>query len=56
MASKEFVRGLECEGKNIDCVLRQSLSYLRRQILEHFDLAKYFACIAGASMDETRVP
>lgn len=25
-----------------------------KQILEHFDLAKYFTCIAGANMDGTR--
>jgi phosphoglycolate phosphatase len=25
-----------------------------RKILEHFDLARYFTCIAGASLDETR--
>ena len=26
-----------------------------RRILEHFDLDGYFSCVAGASMDETRV-
>ena len=51
---KELLEGLNAKGKTL-IVATSKPELFAEQILEHFDLAKYFACIAGASMDETRV-
>ncbi len=51
---KELLEGLKAKGKTL-IVATSKPELFAEQILEHFDLAKYFDCIAGASMDETRV-
>lgn len=50
----ELLEGLKAKGKTL-IVATSKPELFAEQILEHFGLAEYFACIAGASMDETRV-
>lgn len=50
----ELLQRLKDAGK-ILIVATSKPEVFAKQILEHFDLAKYFDCIAGASMDESRV-
>lgn len=51
---KELLEGLKAQGKTL-LVATSKPELFAKQILEHFELAQYFDCIAGASMDETRV-
>lgn len=50
----ELLKRLKEAGKTLIVATSKPEDYAK-QILEHFDLARYFDCIAGASMDETRV-
>lgn len=50
----ELLKSLKEAGKTLIVATSKPEDYAR-QILEHFELARYFDCIAGASMDETRV-
>lgn len=50
----ELLEGLKAAGKTL-IVATSKPELFAEQILEHFDLARYFDCIAGASMDEVRV-
>lgn len=50
----ELLQKLKDAGKVL-IVATSKPELFAKQILEHFDLAKYFDCIAGASMDESRV-
>lgn len=50
----ELLQKLKAEEK-ILIVATSKPELFAKQILEHFELAKYFDLIAGASMDETRV-
>ncbi|MBQ8207646.1 MAG: HAD family hydrolase [Clostridia bacterium] len=49
----ELLRKLCKSGKRL-IVATSKPEHFAVKILEHFDLAKYFTCIAGATMDETR--
>lgn len=51
---KELLEGLKAKGKTL-IVATSKPELFAEQILEHFGLAEYFDCIAGTSMDETRV-
>lgn len=50
----ELLQKLKDAGKVL-IVATSKPELFAKQILEHFDLSKYFDCIAGASMDESRV-
>ena len=50
----ELLQKLKDAGKVL-IVATSKPELFAKQILEYFDLAKYFDCIAGASMDESRV-
>lgn len=50
----ELLAKLKDAGK-ILIVATSKPELFAKQILEHFDLSKYFDCIAGATMDESRV-
>lgn len=51
---EELLKSLKEEGKTL-AVATSKPEAFARQILERFGLAPYFDCIAGASMDESRV-
>lgn len=51
---EELLKSLKEEGKTL-AVATSKPEAFARQILERFGLASYFDCIAGASMDESRV-
>lgn len=50
----ELLEQLKNAGKSL-IVATSKPELFAKQILEHFELAQYFDCIAGASMDESRV-
>lgn len=50
----ELLQKLKDAGKVL-IVATSKPELFAKQILDHFDLSKYFDCIAGASMDESRV-
>lgn len=50
----ELLKKLKDDGKNLIVATSKPEKFARR-ILEHFQLARYFDYIAGASMDNTRV-
>ncbi len=51
---EELLKRLKGEGKVLAVATSKPEAYAR-QILERFGLASYFDCIAGASMDESKV-
>lgn len=51
---KELLEGLNAKGKTL-IVATSKPELFAEQILEHFDLRKYFDLVGGADMDETRV-
>lgn len=51
---EELLKGLKKEGKTL-AVATSKPEAFAKQILERFGLAPYFDCIAGASMDGSRI-
>ncbi len=51
---EELLKSLKSRGKRL-CVATSKPEPFAKAILEHFNLAQYFECIAGATLDQSRV-
>ena len=51
---RQMLKALKDDGRILWVATSKPEPFAQR-ILEHFDLDGYFSCVAGASMDETRV-